>query len=137
MVALLAFHPIRLKNFAAFEIGRTFVKVKNKWWIVLPGAPASHYGLSLGISGTNVRSLAATSRSLDRKFGRLAPKAAVIFQYPKSRSGAVQRPVALPQRPVRIRNQTIECRPSAPTTSPAGERQLRPFSPLFEPRELM
>jgi hypothetical protein len=38
MVALLAFHPIRLKNFAAFEIGRTFVKVKNKWWIVLPAS---------------------------------------------------------------------------------------------------
>jgi hypothetical protein len=26
-----AFHPLRLKNFAAFEIGRTFVKVKSKW----------------------------------------------------------------------------------------------------------
>jgi hypothetical protein len=40
MVALLAFHPIRLKNFAALEIGRTFVKVKvkGKWWIVLPGS---------------------------------------------------------------------------------------------------
>jgi site-specific recombinase XerD len=35
MVALLAFHPIRLKNFAALEIGRTFVKLKNRWWIVL------------------------------------------------------------------------------------------------------
>jgi hypothetical protein len=27
MIALMAFHPMRLKNFAAFEIGRTFVKV--------------------------------------------------------------------------------------------------------------
>jgi site-specific recombinase XerD len=36
MIALLAFHPIRLKNFAAIEIGRTFVKVKDKWWLVLP-----------------------------------------------------------------------------------------------------
>jgi integrase len=35
MVALLAFHPIRLKNFAALEIGRSFVQVKNRWWIVL------------------------------------------------------------------------------------------------------
>jgi integrase len=35
MVALLAYHPIRLKNFAALGIGRTFVKVKDRWWIVL------------------------------------------------------------------------------------------------------
>jgi site-specific recombinase XerD len=35
MIALLAFHPVRLKNFAALEIGRTFMMVKNKWWIVL------------------------------------------------------------------------------------------------------
>ncbi len=36
MVALLALHPIRLKNFAALEIGRTFVEIKGSWWIVLP-----------------------------------------------------------------------------------------------------
>lgn len=35
MVALLALHPIRLKNFAALEIGRSFKKVNNSWWIVL------------------------------------------------------------------------------------------------------
>ena len=35
MVALLALHPFRLKNFAGFEIGRTFRKVKDAWWIVL------------------------------------------------------------------------------------------------------
>jgi site-specific recombinase XerD len=35
MVALLAFCPIRLKNFAALEIGRTLVEVKGQWWIVL------------------------------------------------------------------------------------------------------
>jgi integrase len=35
MVALLALHPIRLKNFAALEIGRTFKKVRDSWWIVL------------------------------------------------------------------------------------------------------
>jgi hypothetical protein len=35
MVALLGFHPMRLKNFAALEIGRSFIKVKNQWWIVL------------------------------------------------------------------------------------------------------
>jgi site-specific recombinase XerD len=38
MVALLAMHPIRLKNFAALEIGRTFVKAKDAWWIVLTAA---------------------------------------------------------------------------------------------------
>jgi integrase len=35
MVALLAFCPIRRKNFAALEIGRSFVKIRGKWWIVL------------------------------------------------------------------------------------------------------
>jgi site-specific recombinase XerD len=35
MVTLLAAHPIRLKNFAALEIGRSFKKVNNSWWIVL------------------------------------------------------------------------------------------------------
>ena len=35
MVALQALHLIRLKNFAALEIGRSFKKVNNSWWIVL------------------------------------------------------------------------------------------------------
>lgn len=35
MVALLAFCPIRRKNFTALEIGRSFVKLRGKWWIVL------------------------------------------------------------------------------------------------------
>ena len=35
MVALQAVHLIRLKNFAALEIGRSFKKVNNSWWIVL------------------------------------------------------------------------------------------------------
>ena len=35
MVAMLAFCPIRPKNFAALEIGRSFVKIKGCWWIVL------------------------------------------------------------------------------------------------------
>src|SRR5262245_37320450 len=35
MVALLALHQIRLKNFAALEIGRSFEKVNDTWWIVL------------------------------------------------------------------------------------------------------
>ena len=35
MVALLAFCPNRRKNFAALEIGRSFVKIQDRWWIVL------------------------------------------------------------------------------------------------------
>ena len=35
MVALLALHFIRLKNFAALEVGRSFKKIENSWWIVL------------------------------------------------------------------------------------------------------
>jgi integrase len=35
MIALLAFCPIRLKNFSALEIGSTFVEIKGQWWIVL------------------------------------------------------------------------------------------------------
>jgi integrase len=37
MLALLALCPIRLKNFAALEIGTTLRLVKGRWWIVLPG----------------------------------------------------------------------------------------------------
>ncbi len=36
MIALLAFCPIRPKNFAALEIGRTFKEVHGNWWIALP-----------------------------------------------------------------------------------------------------
>ncbi len=35
MVTMLAMHPIRLKNFAALEIGRSLVEIKGSWWIVL------------------------------------------------------------------------------------------------------
>jgi integrase len=35
MVALLALCPIRLKNFVALEIGRSFVQIHGTWWIVL------------------------------------------------------------------------------------------------------
>jgi integrase len=35
MTALLALCPIRRKNFAALEIGRSFLQIKNQWWIVL------------------------------------------------------------------------------------------------------
>jgi site-specific recombinase XerD len=35
MMALLALNPVRRRNFTALEIGRSFVKVRGKWWIVL------------------------------------------------------------------------------------------------------
>lgn len=38
MVAMLAIHPIRLKNFASFEIGRNLVSINGAWWITLSSA---------------------------------------------------------------------------------------------------
>jgi integrase len=38
MLALLAQYPIRLKNFAALELGRSIVKVGETWWILLTAA---------------------------------------------------------------------------------------------------
>jgi integrase len=43
MVALLAFCPIRLKNFAALEIGRSFLKIDSRWWIVLSAAETKEH----------------------------------------------------------------------------------------------
>src|SRR5262245_45486227 len=37
MVVLLALCPIRVKNFAALEIGQTFKEINGRWWIALPG----------------------------------------------------------------------------------------------------
>ena len=37
MLALLALRPVRLKNFATLEIGKTFKHVRGRWWIILPG----------------------------------------------------------------------------------------------------
>jgi len=36
MIALLALCPIRLKNFAALQIGYTFKEINGTWWIALP-----------------------------------------------------------------------------------------------------
>src|SRR5260370_25697607 len=36
MIAMLARFPIRLRNFAALEIGKTIQKINGSWWIVLP-----------------------------------------------------------------------------------------------------
>jgi len=38
MIAVLAFCPIRVKNFAELEIGGTFQKVQGRWWIALPAS---------------------------------------------------------------------------------------------------
>jgi hypothetical protein len=35
MIAILARHPIRNKNFTALEIGKTFRRLKNEWWLIL------------------------------------------------------------------------------------------------------
>jgi site-specific recombinase XerD len=35
MLALLGFCPIRLKNFAALEIGRSFVQIRGRYWLLL------------------------------------------------------------------------------------------------------
>jgi len=35
MVAMLALHQIRLKNFAALEVGHSLKKINDDWWIVL------------------------------------------------------------------------------------------------------
>jgi integrase len=35
MMALLGFHSIRRKNFVELELGRSFVKIRNRWWIIL------------------------------------------------------------------------------------------------------
>jgi hypothetical protein len=38
MVALLACCPTRLKNYAALEIGASFVNLEGAWWILLPAS---------------------------------------------------------------------------------------------------
>jgi integrase len=43
LVALLALHPVRVKNFATLTIGDTFINVDGRWWIHLPsGDTKSH-----------------------------------------------------------------------------------------------
>ncbi len=43
MIALLAFCPIRLKNFADLEIGHTFKEVEDSWWVALPSSRTKSY----------------------------------------------------------------------------------------------
>jgi integrase len=43
MVALLALCPIRLKNYTALEIGRSFVEIHGAWWIVLSASETKEH----------------------------------------------------------------------------------------------
>jgi integrase len=36
LIALLALHPIRIKNFAALTIRKTFININNCWWLCIP-----------------------------------------------------------------------------------------------------
>lgn len=36
LIALLALHPIRIKNFAALAIGNTFLNIEGRWWLHIP-----------------------------------------------------------------------------------------------------
>jgi integrase len=36
LIALLALHPIRIKNFASLTIGDTFTNVDGRWWLHIP-----------------------------------------------------------------------------------------------------
>lgn len=36
LIALLALHPVRIKNFAALAIGDTFLNIEGRWWLHIP-----------------------------------------------------------------------------------------------------
>jgi site-specific recombinase XerD len=36
LIALLALHPIRIKNFASLRIEGTFVNIEGRWWLRIP-----------------------------------------------------------------------------------------------------
>ena len=36
LIALLAFHPIRIKNFAALTVADTFLNINGRWWLHIP-----------------------------------------------------------------------------------------------------
>jgi integrase len=38
IIALLALHPIRIKNFAALSIGDTFLSIDGRWWLRIPSS---------------------------------------------------------------------------------------------------
>jgi hypothetical protein len=75
MIALLGYCPIRLKNFAALAIGRSFVNVDGLWWILLQPLPRgeergqrpriSNHGRERG--ATRVASLETAGKPASRK----------------------------------------------------------------------
>jgi site-specific recombinase XerD len=36
LIALLALHPIRIKNFAALAVADTFININGRWWLHIP-----------------------------------------------------------------------------------------------------
>jgi integrase len=38
LIALLALHPIRIKNFAALSVADTFININHRWWLHIPSA---------------------------------------------------------------------------------------------------
>jgi site-specific recombinase XerD len=36
LIALLALHPIRIKNFAALAVADTFINIDGRWWLHIP-----------------------------------------------------------------------------------------------------
>lgn len=43
LIALLALHPIRIKNFAALTIGDTFLNINGRWWLHTPSDDTKSY----------------------------------------------------------------------------------------------
>ena len=43
LIALLALHPIRIKNFAALTIADTFIKIDGRWWLHIPSDDTKSY----------------------------------------------------------------------------------------------
>ena len=86
MIALLAVCPIRLKNFAALEIGRTFREIEGSWWIVLPAETKSRRA--------DERRVPALPQTLHRRLsvgcptGADAPKRADARRYGSRQSAA-------------------------------------------------
>jgi hypothetical protein len=55
IIALLALCPVRIKNFAALEIGGTFKEVNGSWWIALPKTSTKSHRPALEEEGRVVR----------------------------------------------------------------------------------
>ena len=69
MVAMLAMHPIRLKNFAALEIGRSLLEIKSSWWIVLKSIALISIHIFIRTSSFAFRSHALAWQTTSRSAG--------------------------------------------------------------------